>query len=208
MDKASIRSNLTQFSSSIEFVKAYGLPFVLGETNSYYCHGAAGVSDTAGAAIWALDYSLFASTIGVERLYFHEGVGYKYNFVRYLCRFSQRAPNLHSPSQIQPAALNRSIEDGTELSEPIAAHIQPAYYAAVILAEAIGSSRVKSVKVVELDIDEFDVSGYAFYDNGQLKRALIINMNSYTGSGTRGSVTVELTGVTAKKMTVKRLAIS
>lgn len=82
MDKPSIRSNLTQFTSGIAAVHAKGLTYVLGETNSYYCHGAAGVSDTAGAALWALDYTLFAATLGVERLYFHEGIGYKYNFVR------------------------------------------------------------------------------------------------------------------------------
>lgn len=51
------------------------------ETNSIACHGAPGVSNTAGAALWVIDYTLFASTIGISELYFHEGVGYKYNFV-------------------------------------------------------------------------------------------------------------------------------
>lgn len=81
MDKPSIRSNLTQFTSGISAVHAKGLTYVLGETNSYYCHGAAGVSDTAGAALWALDYTLFSATLGIDRVYFHEGIGYKYNFV-------------------------------------------------------------------------------------------------------------------------------
>lgn len=40
-----------------------------------------GVSNTAGAALWALDYSLFATQVGISRLHFHEGIGYKYNFV-------------------------------------------------------------------------------------------------------------------------------
>jgi hypothetical protein len=44
-------------------------------------HGEAGVSDVVGTALWVLDYSLFASTQGIERIHFHQGVGYKYNFV-------------------------------------------------------------------------------------------------------------------------------
>lgn len=44
-------------------------------------HQFVGVSNTAGAALWALDYSLYATQVGISRLHFHEGVGYKYNFV-------------------------------------------------------------------------------------------------------------------------------
>ena len=51
------------------------------ETNSIACEGAPGVSNTAGAALWVIDYTLFASTIGISELYYHEGVGFKYNFV-------------------------------------------------------------------------------------------------------------------------------
>ena len=56
------------------------------ETNSIACHGAPGVSNTAGAALWAIDYALYASTIGISELYFHEGIGYKYNFVSNMMR--------------------------------------------------------------------------------------------------------------------------
>ena len=56
------------------------------ETNSIACHGAPGVSNTAGAALWAIDYALYASTIGISELYFHEGIGYTYNFVSNMMR--------------------------------------------------------------------------------------------------------------------------
>ena len=52
--------------------------------NSIACHGAPGVTNTAGAALWAIDYTLQAATLGIAELYFHEGVGYKYNYVRLL----------------------------------------------------------------------------------------------------------------------------
>ena len=82
MSKASIRGNLTGFAPDIAAVKQNGLAYVLGETNSFSCHGAPGVSNTAGAALWGLDYALFAGQLGITRLYFHQGIGYKYNFVR------------------------------------------------------------------------------------------------------------------------------
>jgi hypothetical protein len=38
MTKATIRSNLTSFSPDVKVVRASGLDYVLGETNSYSCH--------------------------------------------------------------------------------------------------------------------------------------------------------------------------
>lgn len=51
------------------------------ETNSFFNHGAPNASDVAGAALWALDYTLFAGVSGIKRMHFHEGIGYKYNMV-------------------------------------------------------------------------------------------------------------------------------
>ena len=99
MSKAYVRGNLTKFEADIAATHAQGLPYILGcadlpfllcicgadardrETNSIACHGAPGVSNTAGAALWTIDYTLQAATLGIEELFFHEGIGYKYNFV-------------------------------------------------------------------------------------------------------------------------------
>jgi len=51
------------------------------ETNSIACHGAPGVSNTAGAALWAIDYTLQAATLGMQEVHYHQGIGFKYNFV-------------------------------------------------------------------------------------------------------------------------------
>ncbi|EIM91055.1 uncharacterized protein STEHIDRAFT_128057 [Stereum hirsutum FP-91666 SS1] len=193
MTKSTIRSNLTQFSPDISVVQSNNLSYVLGETNSYSCHGAPGVSNTAGAALWALDYTLTASQLGIERLYFHEGIGYKYNFV-------------------QPVTLNRSILDGSTLSKPLAPHIQSAYYAAVITAEAIGPSG--STQAVELTVNNSQVSGFGFFENGNLARAVFINLNAFTGDKARASVHVVPSFVGGQPgcsapstMSVKRLSI-
>jgi len=192
MSKAFIRGNLSVFSPDIAATKAEGLTYILGETNSYFDHGAANVSNTAGAALWALDYSLFASELGIERLYFHEGIGYKYNF-------------------IQPVTLNISVVDATPLNPPLPPHIQPAYYAAIIAAEAIGTSGTTSV--VELSINNAFVSGYAFYIGGTLAKALFINSQGFFSGTTTARPSVQLaldiagSGVAPTTMSVKRLVI-
>jgi hypothetical protein len=56
---------------------------------------------------------------------------------------------------------------------PLPPHVQPAYYAALVGAEAIGLSGVTTS--VELNIDDDEVSGYAFYEHGNLKRAVLIS---------------------------------
>jgi hypothetical protein len=62
-----------------------GIPFVLGETNSFFGHGSPGVSNAAAQALWMIDYSLQAASIGVTGLYYHQGVGYNYSG-RFFCK--------------------------------------------------------------------------------------------------------------------------
>lgn len=113
MTKANIRGNLSNFSPDVTAVRAKGLDYVLGyaisfsiitrrplltdefyvpfsssETNSFSCHGAPGVSNTAGSALWTLDYALFAAQMGISRVHFHEGIGFKYNLVGFADNFS------------------------------------------------------------------------------------------------------------------------
>ncbi|KAG0708092.1 glycoside hydrolase family 79 protein [Suillus ampliporus] len=190
MTKSYIRGNISVFNSDIEATIANGLNYILGETNSMSCHGAPNVSNTAGAALWLLDYSLYATQVGISRIHFHEGIGYKYNL-------------------IQPATLNYSILDGSPIA-PLAPHVQAPYYAAIIAAEAIGSSG--TTQAVEIAIDENDVSGYAFYENGSLSKAVFINTIAYfAGAGARNSTHIDFSftgsGYTAEEMKVKTLNI-
>lgn len=192
MDKGNVRSNLSSFSADVAAVRAKGLDYILGETNSFSCHGTPNVSNTAGAALWTLDYTLFAPQVGISRLFFHEGIGYKYNL-------------------IQPATLTRSILDGSTLATPLPPHVQPQYYAAIIAGEAIGSSG--QTKSVEISVNNTRVSGFAFFDNGKLVRAVFINSQAFltTTTTTRTTVHIDLSftgsGTTPTSMTVKRLAI-
>ncbi|KAJ7712451.1 glycoside hydrolase family 79 protein [Mycena metata] len=163
VQKANIRSNLTQLVADIALVRSHGLDYVLGETNSCFGHGAVNTSNVGGIAIWTLDYVLFAGQIDISRAFFHQGVGYKYN-------------------AIQPVTLTRSTIDGSPLSSPLPPHVQPAYHAMLVAAEAIGNSGATTS--VELDIDDDQVSGYAFYEHGSLKRAVLISHTMFFAGGT------------------------
>jgi hypothetical protein len=154
MSKEGIRKGLSPFKPDVSATRERGLDYILGETNSYSCHGAPNVSNTAGAALWTLDYALYAAQLGISRLFFHEGVGYKYNL-------------------IQPTTLSRSVIDGRPIHPPLAPHVQPQYYAAIIIAEAIGNSG--NASAIELPISDNNIAGYAFYERKKLKRALFIN---------------------------------
>jgi hypothetical protein len=190
MTKSYIRGNISMFSPDIEATSARGLNYILGETNSMSCHGAPNVSNTAGAALWLLDYTLYATQVGISRLHFHDGIGYKYNL-------------------IQPMTLNYSILDGSPIT-PLAPHIQPAYYAAIIAAEAIGSS--ETTQAIEIHIDEDNVSGYAFYEHGILSKAVFINLAAYLpDAGARNSTHIDFSftgpGYAPDDMCVKTLEI-
>ncbi|KAJ7695982.1 glycoside hydrolase family 79 protein [Mycena rosella] len=162
VQKDLIRGNLTELLPDIAVVHSHGLDYVLGETNSCFGHGAVNTSNVGGIAIWTLDYLLFAAQVGVSRAFFHQGVGYKYN-------------------AIQPVTLTRSTIDGSPLSAPLPPHVQPAYYAALVAAEAIGASGASTS--VELDIADDEVSGYAFYEQGALKRAVLISHKMFFAGG-------------------------
>ncbi|TFL04901.1 hypothetical protein BDV98DRAFT_561154 [Pterulicium gracile] len=190
MSKPSIRGNTSVFAQDVIDVKARGLRYILGETNSLACHGAPGVSNTAGAALWAIDYVLAAAKVGIEQVFFHDGIGFKYNL-------------------IQPVTLTRSILDATPLPQPLPPHVQPQYYAAIILSEANGNA---PTQLAEITVNNPQITGWAFYEGGTWKRALFVHLGAHlSSSGFRPVERLNLgfsgTGSSPRNMTIKRLAI-
>ena len=57
----------------------YGIPYVIGETNSISCQGAFNISDVMASAVWAVDYVLYLSSLKVSRVHFHMGTRYRYS---------------------------------------------------------------------------------------------------------------------------------
>lgn len=106
--------------------------------------------------------------------------------------------------------LNYSILDGSPIT-PLPPHIQPPYYAAIIAAEAIGSTG--STQVVEIPVNSTDISGYAVFEYGKLARAVFTNNVAYLpGGGVRNTTHINIgfsgSGLAAREMEVKRLNIT
>jgi hypothetical protein len=95
-----------------------GLPYVIGETNSIACQGLAGVSDVFGAAVWSVDYALYAASLNVSALYWHMGTGYRY-------------------------AAWQATQNGTTTPGP-----RPLYYGNWFVAAALGEGEAKVVPIV------------------------------------------------------------
>jgi hypothetical protein len=100
--------------------------------------------------------------------------------------------------------LDRSPLDNSTVS--LAPHIQPQYYAAIVIDTLLGKSARSSTRIAEIPIGTTNtapgnsvaaqyVSGYAAYKHGILARAVFINLRAYLSSSTtpRGSFNLDVT---------------
>jgi hypothetical protein len=110
---------------------------------------------------------------------------------------------------VQPITLARSITTGQPLVNPLLPHVQPQYYGALVITEAVGTSGSSTVS--ELTIADPYLSGYAIYEHGSLVRAVLINSLAYfaadAAAGTARPVTrVNLSGISGQ-VKVRRTGI-
>lgn len=69
------------YIGEIAAAKSLGKTYHMGETSSAACHGKDGVSNTMGGLLWTIDYSFYMATLGLDRIFFHNGRGdYFYSF--------------------------------------------------------------------------------------------------------------------------------
>ena len=70
-------------NSHVDYAQSISDPsaqYVIGEQNSLYGGGADGLSNVFGAALWGMDFSLYAaSTEIIKRIHFHQSVGSPYS---------------------------------------------------------------------------------------------------------------------------------
>ncbi|CAG9997128.1 unnamed protein product [Clonostachys byssicola] len=72
MGHSSIATQIAPFKAEIAAAKSKNRPHVFGETNSA-TQGGGGISQTYGAALWILDYTMQSLVLGTEAFYFHQG---------------------------------------------------------------------------------------------------------------------------------------
>lgn len=122
---------------------------------------------------------LQGASSGIDRMYFHNGVGYFYD----------------------PIDPGTNVLDGLNTTSP---HIGPIYNAFMVVGEAIGTSG--NAYVAEFATTNNSISAYGIYESGKLARAVIINQAPYTNSSqTRSSYGVNLLNGPSGYATVKTL---
>ncbi|KAF7302911.1 Glyco-hydro-79C domain-containing protein [Mycena kentingensis (nom. inval.)] len=162
-----------QYLPSTALAQSAGLPFVMLETNTASCGGFPGLSNSFGAALWALDYTLQLAYSNFTTALLHvAGQGVYYN-------------------PFTPPPTNQS----TFRSWTIA----PIYYSVLAVAETIGSSGKAQIIDLQLNAGNIYTPGYAVYENGTLARLALLNFvtdpsgtSDYTmtfaiGGGTTGA---------------------
>lgn len=103
--------------------------------------------------------------------------------------------------------MNKSLT-GVPLSTPLAAHVQPAYYGALVVAEFLGNGSSRTV--TELSINSDTLAGYARYGaSNTLESIVLINSAPYLSSSSspRPITSVSLGLGNGLNMNVKTLAI-
>lgn len=143
--------------SLINKIKAYGLPYTISETNSLFGGGKAGVSNTFGAALWTLDYTLYCAANNITRLNFHMGTNYHYSAWQ--------------------AIQTSSTTKGTKAP----------FYGNLAAAAMLGDLTNDQVQVSNLPIADSDgtEATYAIYQAGALSKIVAISLQEYnfTASG-------------------------
>lgn len=75
--------------------------------------------------------------------------------------------------------------------------IGPVFYAAVILAEAFGTSGKAQITDLQLNGNNMFTPGYAIYENGQLEKLALFNYVTDPTGATTYSVNVSFSGGSA-----------
>lgn len=76
IESAAKHINLSQTLADQDLAR--DIPYVLGETNSLYSQGRPGLSNSFGAALWAVDWNLYCASQGIKQIYMHQGTDYRY----------------------------------------------------------------------------------------------------------------------------------
>jgi hypothetical protein len=160
-------SLVTYYVNSSQFAAANDKPFIMFETNSASCSGFPGISDSFGAALWALDWALTMAYSNFTAALFHVGG--------------------------QNAYYNPFTPPPTNQSHFRQWSIGPVYYSALVMAEAMGPHNTS--QLVDLTTNDFTPI-YAIYENGAPTKMALFNFVSDPTGASTYSATISIGGGT------------
>lgn len=146
------------------------------------CGGFVGISDSFGAALWALDYAMQMAYSNFSAALFHVGG--------------------------QSVFYNPFTPPPTNQSTYRQWTIGPVYYSALVMAEALGSSNASQVLDLLPNNANVFTPAYAIYDRGNLARILLFNYVTDPSGASDLTVQLNLGGVGPSQVQVKYLQAS
>jgi len=127
-------------------------PLIMFETNTASCGGFSGLSDSFAAGMWSIDYALNMAANNFSNALFHVG----------------GVSDYYNPFTA-PATNQSRFRQWT---------ISNTFYAALIVAETLGSSGQARVVDLGLNGNSPLEAGYAIYEGGSPSRVALFNYNS------------------------------
>lgn len=130
-------------------------PHILGEHNSLYHQGKPGLSNSFGAALWGIDFNLYAASVGIKRVHMHMGTDYRYG-------------------SWQPITTSTTV-----------AGTKPPYYGNVAVAAMLSPGRAvppPRISVAHISLPTPRAAAYAAYHNSTLARLLVLNLEAHNST--------------------------
>lgn len=158
-DHSVLWRNVSQYVPQVAAADEAGAHLVMGETNSASCSGHSGISDTFGAALWAVDYVLLSASIGMRQVYFHLGAQSEYSAFTPL------------PYELK----GESLEPG----------IRAPWYAHYFLAHVVsGDDSDGELSVAQLPgANASDLSGFGIWgSDSSLRKLVLLDMGVWNAS--------------------------
>ncbi|KAI9432699.1 hypothetical protein H4582DRAFT_1087499 [Lactarius indigo] len=171
------------YLNSTAFAVQNGKPFVMFETNTASCSGFPGISNSFGAALWALDWALTMAYSNFTGALFHVG-----------------GQNAYYNPFTPPPTNQSTFHQWT---------IGPVYYSALVMAETLGPHNTS--QVVDLT-SNINTPIYAVYENGAPTKVALFNFvtdstgaSTYTATISIGGGTTGQNNATPSQVQVKYL---
>ncbi|PSK34591.1 hypothetical protein B9Z65_8917 [Elsinoe australis] len=183
LDHTSTKEYVSSWQGEIATSKANGYLFHVGEMSGVACHGKKGLSDTHGALLWSIDFALAGASLGMDRVFFHNGKGEFYY-------------NMWEPTD--SIAPNGTVK--------IQRQVRPLYYSTLFLTDLVhGISKPKISSVSSLDA--IDLANYAVFNHkGDLKKMVVINTQVYEDTNLpRQAKALDLKGAFGRRLRITRL---
>lgn len=161
----------TQFAyweKQVKIALNTGLPYVLREMSSVGPIGMPGVSDTHGAALWTLNFFLYAASIGISSVQMH-------------------MTDNSNASAWQPIPMY-----GRDTT-----FVRPQYYAHAAVAQIIGNgngtTQIYTLKTTNVGAAyNGRIRAYSAYANDKIQSVTLINAKQANSTATKGSFTFNI----------------